>query len=96
MTAVNDPELFAASSGQMLGAMRDIFPTNVHPDNIFIEPLGQQENPRAYASRANQVWRNVMGHDPDLNQMEQSILRVKIEKGLPLPVRSKLTEVVGL
>ena len=42
------------------------------------------------------MWRNVTGNDPDLNQMEQSILRVKIEKGLPLPVRSKLAEVVGL
>lgn len=32
----------------------------------------------------------------ELNQMEQSILRAKIQKGFPLPVRSKLAEVVGL
>ena len=28
--------------------------------------------------------------------MEQSIIRAKIQKGLPLPVRSKIAEVVGL
>ncbi|XP_076866938.1 uncharacterized protein LOC143518376 [Brachyhypopomus gauderio] len=95
-TAVNDPELFSANRGRVWGALRDTFPTNVHPDNILIEPLGQEENPRAYVSRAHQVWRNVTGRDPDMNQMEQSILRAKIQKGLPLPVRSKLAEVVGL
>ena len=95
-TAVNDPELFAASRGRMWKALKDTFPTNVHPDNIFIEPLGPEENPRAYVSRAHQVRRNVTGNDPDLHQMEQSILRLKIQKGLPQPVRSKLAEVVGL
>ncbi|KAF0033550.1 hypothetical protein F2P81_013616 [Scophthalmus maximus] len=95
-TAVNDPELFAASRGRMWRALRETFPTNVHPDNILIESLGQDENPRAYVSRVHQVWRNVTGNDPDLSQMEQSILRAKLQKGLPLPVRSKLAEVVGL
>ena len=95
-TAVNDPELFAARRGRVWRALKDTFPTNVHPDNILIEPLGQEENPRAYVSRAHQVWRNVTGNDPDLNQMEQSILRAKLQKGLPIPVRSKLAEVVGL
>ncbi|XP_036446000.1 uncharacterized protein LOC118821473 [Colossoma macropomum] len=69
-TAVNDPELFSAIRGRVWRALRDTFPTNVHPDNILIEPLGQEENPRAYVSRAHQVWRNVTGNDPDLNQME--------------------------
>ena len=95
-TAVNDSELFCASRGRVCRALKDTFPTNVHPDNILIEPLGQEENPRAYVSRTHQVWRNVTGNDPDLNQMEQSILRARIQKGLPLPVRSKLAEVVGL
>ncbi|KAF0022883.1 hypothetical protein F2P81_024864 [Scophthalmus maximus] len=95
-TAVNDPELFAASRGRMWRALRDTFPTNVYPDNILIESLGQDENPRAYVSRVHQVWRNVTGNDPDLSQMELSILRAKLQKGLPLPVRSKLAEVVGL
>lgn len=95
-TAVNDPELFAANRARVWRALRETFPTNVHPDNIFIEPLGQEDNPRAYVCRAHHVWRNVTGNDPDLNQMEQSILRAKIQKGLPLPVRSKLAEVVGL
>ncbi|KAF0044772.1 hypothetical protein F2P81_003930 [Scophthalmus maximus] len=95
-TAVNDPELFAASRGRMWRALRETVPTNVHPDNILIESLGQDENPRAYVSRVHQVWRNVTGNDPDLSQMEQSILRAKLQKGLPLPVRSKLAEVVGL
>lgn len=95
-TAVNDAELFAAHRGQFWGALRDAFPTNVHPDNILIEPLGDQENPRAYVSRALQAWRNVTGNDPDANQMEQSIVRTKIQQGLPIPVRSKLAEVVGL
>ncbi|KAI4889743.1 hypothetical protein NFI96_003301 [Prochilodus magdalenae] len=58
--------------------------------------MGLEENRRAYVSRAHQVWRNVTGNDPDLNQMEQSILRAKNQKGLLLPVRSKLAEVVGL
>ncbi|KAI3360412.1 hypothetical protein L3Q82_002253 [Scortum barcoo] len=95
-TAVNDPELFAANRGRMWKALKDTFPTNVHPDNILIEPLGQEENPRAYVSRAHQLWRSVTGNDPELNQMEQSILRGKIQKGLPVPVRSRLAEVVGL
>ncbi|XP_027140982.1 uncharacterized protein LOC113747068 [Larimichthys crocea] len=95
-TAVKDSELFAAHRGVMWRALRETFPTNVHPDNIFIEPLGSEENPRAYVSRAHQTWRNVTGNNPDLNQMEQSILRGKLQKGLPLPVRSKLAEVVGL
>ncbi|KAI4884634.1 hypothetical protein NFI96_014245, partial [Prochilodus magdalenae] len=94
-TAVNDPEQFSANRGRVWRSLRDTFPTNVHPDYIFIEPLGQEENPRAYVSRAHQVWRNVTGNYPDLNQMEQSILRAKIQKVLPLPVRSKLAEVVG-
>ena len=88
-TAVNDSELFSANRGRVCRALKETFPTNVHPDNIFIEPLGQEENPRAYVSRTHQVWRNVTGNDPDLNQMEQSILRAKIQKG-------KLAEVVGL
>ena len=67
MTAVNDPDLFAAGRGRMWRVLRDTFPTNVHPDNIFIEPLGPQEILRAYVSRAHQVWRNVTGNDPDLN-----------------------------
>ncbi|KAI3374233.1 hypothetical protein L3Q82_006083 [Scortum barcoo] len=95
-TAVNDPELFAANRGRMWRSLKDTFPTNVHPDNILIEPLGQEENLRAYVSRAHQLWRSVTGNDPELNQMEQSILRGKIQKGLPLPVRSRLAEVVGL
>lgn len=95
-TAVNDPELFAASRGRVWRALKDTFPTNVHPDNILIEPLGPDENPRFYVSRAHQSWRNVTGHDPEESRMEQSILRAKIQKGLPLPVRSKLAEVVGL
>ncbi|XP_047430696.1 uncharacterized protein LOC124999740 [Mugil cephalus] len=94
-TAVNDSELFAANRGRVWRALKDTFPTNIHPDNILIEPLGQEENPRAYVSRAYQVWRNVTGNDPEESQMEQSILRAKIQKGLPLPVRSKLAEVVG-
>lgn len=95
-TAVNDPELFSAHRGRFWTALRETFPTNMHPDNILIEPLGPQENPRAYVTRAHQVWRNVTGSDPDLNQMEQSILRTKIQKGLPASVRSRLAEVVGL
>ncbi|KAM3611919.1 uncharacterized protein V6R79_025872 [Siganus canaliculatus] len=95
-TSVNDSELFAANRGRLWGALRETFPTNVHPDNILIEPLGQEENPRAYVSRAHQMWRNITGNDPELNQMEQFILRAKIQKGLPLQVRSKLAEVVGL
>lgn len=51
-TAMNDAELFAAHRGQFLGALCDAF----HPDNILIEPLGDQENPRAYISRALQTW----------------------------------------
>lgn len=95
-TAVDDSELFAATRGRVWRALKDTFPTNIHPDNILIESLGQEENPRAYVSRAYQVWRNVTGNDPEESQMEQSILRAKIQKGLPLPVRSKLAEVVGL
>ena len=95
-TAVNDSELFSANRGRMWLSLRDTFPTNVHPDNILIEPLGQEENPRAYVSRAHQVWRGVTGNDPEGSQMEQSILRAKIQKGLPLPVRNKLAEVIGL
>lgn len=92
-TAVNDPELFSAHRGWFWGALRDVFLTNIHPDNILIEPLGQQENPRTL-----QVWKNVTGNDPDLNQMEsmQSILRDIIQKILPLTVCSVLAEVVGL
>lgn len=43
-----------------------------------------------------QVWRNIEGCDPDLNQMEESILRAKLEKGLPLSIASRLAVVVGL
>jgi len=95
-TAVNDAELLAANRARMWRALKDAFPTNVHPDNILIEPLGPEENPRAYVTRAHQVWRNVTGNDPEGSQMEQAILRGKIQKGLPLSVRSKLAEVVGL
>lgn len=95
-TAVNDPELFSANRGRMWEALRSVFPTNVHPDNIIIEPLASHENPRAYVSRALQAWRNVTGNDPDSNRMEQAILRSKIQLGLPQPVRSRLAEVVGL
>lgn len=95
-TVVNESELFAAYRGQFWGALRDAFPTKVHPGNILIESLGNQENPRAYVSRALQSWRNITGNDPDANQMEQSIVQAKIQQRLPLPVRSKLAEVVGL
>ncbi|CAJ1053307.1 uncharacterized protein LOC118470224 isoform X1 [Xyrichtys novacula] len=69
-TAVNDPELFAACRARMWRSLRDVFPTNVHPDNIIIEPLGPQKNPRVYVSKAHQIWRNVTGNDPDMHQME--------------------------
>ncbi|XP_061634484.1 uncharacterized protein LOC133480455 isoform X4 [Phyllopteryx taeniolatus] len=95
-TAVNDSELFAAVRGQVWGVLRETFPTNAHPNNIFIEPLGPAENPRAYVARAHQTWRHITGNDPDVAQMEKAILRDKIQKGLPLQVRSKLAEVVGL
>ena len=95
-TAVNYPELFAAHRGRMWRALKETFPTNVHPDNILIGPLGEDENPRAYVSRVLQQWRNITGNDPDMNQMEQAILRAKLQQGLPLPVRSKLAEVIGL
>lgn len=95
-TAVNDPELFAASRNRLWRALKDTFPTNVHPDNILIDSLGKEENPRAYVSRAHQVWRNITGNDPEASQMERSILRAKLQMGLPPPVRSKLAEVVGL
>ncbi|KAF0047709.1 hypothetical protein F2P81_001342 [Scophthalmus maximus] len=39
----------------MWRALRDTFPRNVHPDNILIESLGQDENQRAYVSRVHQV-----------------------------------------
>ncbi|TNN23400.1 hypothetical protein EYF80_066480 [Liparis tanakae] len=92
---VSDSELFADSRGRFGRALKETFPITVHPDNILIDPLGQTENPRAYVSRAHQTWRNVTGNDPDLNRMDQSVLRGKILIGLPLPVRSILAEVVG-
>ncbi|KAE8278128.1 hypothetical protein D5F01_LYC23801 [Larimichthys crocea] len=95
-TTINDPELFAAHRGRMWRALKETYPTNVHPDNIFIEPLGEKENPRAYVARVFQQWRNVTGNDSDANQLEQSILRTKLQEGLPPVVRSKLAEVVGL
>ncbi|XP_054862101.1 uncharacterized protein LOC118471119 [Amphiprion ocellaris] len=95
-TVVNDADLFAASRGRMWRALRDTFPTNIHPDNILVEPLGPEENPRAYVWGAHQMWRNVTGNDPEVNQMEKLILRGKIQRGLPLPVRSRLAEVVSL
>jgi len=62
----------------------------------LIEPLGLEENPRSFVSRSHQTWRNVTGNDPEQNLMDKSILRGKILMGLPLPVRSRLAEVVGL
>ena len=95
-TSVNDPELFSANKGHLWRALKMMYPTNVHPDNILIDPLGEKENPRAYVAKAHQQWRNVTGKDPDLNELEKSIMREKILQGLPLPVRSKIAEVVGL
>lgn len=77
--AVNDPELFTAHGDHLWGALCDTFPTNVHPNNVLIEPLGPQENPTAYVAGAHQGWRNATGNDPDSNQMEQSILQAKIQ-----------------
>ncbi len=68
----------------------------MHPNNILIKPLGENENPRAYVARAHQQWRNVTGNDPDTSQIEQSVLRAKLQQGLPIPVGHKLAEVVGL
>lgn len=55
-TAVNDAELFYAYRGHFVEALKDVFPTNKHPDDIFIKPLEDQENPRAHAFRAIQTW----------------------------------------
>ncbi|KAM9781201.1 uncharacterized protein ACBT44_022501 isoform 1-T3 [Syngnathus typhle] len=95
-TSANDSDLFAAVRGQMWGALKAAYPTNANLDNIVIEPLGLMENARSYVARAHQTWRHITGNDPDTTQMEKSILRDKIQKGLPLQVRSKLAEVVGL
>ncbi|KAM3624267.1 uncharacterized protein V6R79_021278 [Siganus canaliculatus] len=95
-TSVHDPELLVANKGLLWRALRDIYPTNVHPDNILIDALGEKENPRAYVARALLQWRSVTGRDPEANQLEQAIVRDKIQQGLPLPVRSRLAEVVGL
>nr|XP_049594453.1 uncharacterized protein LOC125979818 [Syngnathus scovelli]XP_049594454.1 uncharacterized protein LOC125979818 [Syngnathus scovelli] len=95
-TSANDSDLFAAVQGQMWGALKAAYPTNANPDNIVLEPLGLTENARSYMARAYQTWRHITGNDPDTTQMEKSILRDKIQKGLPVQVRSKLAEVVGL
>lgn len=57
---------------------------------------GEQENPRAFISRALQTWPNVTGNNRNVNQMEQAIIRAKVRQGQPLPARGKITEVVGL
>ena len=95
-TSVNDSDLFAASRGRVFRALKDTFPTNVDPANILIEPLGLEENPRSFVSRSHQTWMNVTGNDPEQYLIDKSILRGKILMGLPLPVRSRLAEVVGL
>ena len=43
-TSANDSELFAANRRRVWRSLRDTFHTNVHYDNILIEPLGQDEN----------------------------------------------------
>lgn len=92
-------ELFSAYRSHFWGVLKDAFPTNIHPDNILIEPLGEgKENRGAYVSRALQTRRDVTGNDPDTNQMEQSSLIVldKIQQELPIPVRSNLAKVACL
>lgn len=78
-TSIHNPELFAANRGCLWRTLRNMYPTNVHPDNILIDSLGENENPRAYVARAHQQWRSITGRDPEANQLEQAIIRDKIQ-----------------
>ena len=95
-SAVHDADLFVQHAPRLWRALRDMYPTNMHPDNIIINALGDNENPRAYVARALQQWQDFTGNDPSRNEMEQALVRAKIQQGLPAPVRRKLAEVVGL
>ena len=95
-TKRNDGDLFVQHAALIWRALRDIYPTNIHPDAVIIEPLKEGEAPRAYVARALQKWRDKTGSDSTRSLMETALVRTKIEQGLPEPVRKKLIEVVGL
>ena len=95
-TGAYDGDFFATHKGPLWRALRDVYVTNVHPDSIILDPLGETENARAYVERGYQTWMNATGSNPADNVLEQAIVRTLIEKGLPTPVRTKLAEVVGL
>lgn len=54
--------------------------TNVHPDNILIEQLEQDENPRAFLQSSPSM-SNVTGNDQDINQIEKPILEPRYRRG---------------
>ena len=66
-TNVYDAEPFAANRSLLWCALRGLFPLNVHPDSILIDPLGDTENPRAYVVKAQKRWRDVTGNDPNFS-----------------------------
>ena len=91
-----DTDFYFEHRGLLRRALREQYPTNVHPDDILIEPLGQTENPRAYVKRAYKEWQAVTWNNPDRNQMEGYLLRKKIQKGLPQSALLHLESVVAL
>ena len=95
-TSVHDPELFVTYRGRLWNALQEMFPTNIHPNDIILPSLKDDENPRNYVSTCYQKWGQITGRNAEGNKMELAFLREKIMKGLPVWVRNRLDDVVGL
>ena len=94
-TTVNDGDRFEPCRALLCRALRDLYPTNVHPNSIIIDHMGETESPIAYIARVYHTWRVVTGNNPEL-LFEQVLVRGRVEQGLPEVVRRALNEVVGL
>lgn len=76
--------------------LRAEFPTRPDPRNLAAEPIGESEGVTAFLSRHRRKWREETGEDPEVSPLMTMMFRTSVIEGLPVSVKNKLEDVVGL
>lgn len=96
MDAMADGTEFNAYRAAFWGALRSEFPNRADPQALKGEPLMETESPGAYIAKQLRRWRQEMEEDIENSPMLTSLFRNSVVEALPVQVRSRLEEVVGL
>ncbi|KAI2647268.1 Elongation factor G-like protein [Labeo rohita] len=66
------------------------------PGFLKEEPMGEAENPTTYIQRQLRHWKEELERDPEQDKVLTALFRTAIVEAMPLTVKAKLEDVVGL